>query len=199
MKFIYHMMVTLFFVLILTQFTKAMDIGDKLYISKARVNIRSSPSEGSSIVVRIDKGHVLIELATSDSWINVGVDRTGGKSGWVKKSNVSYTYIQGGSQAPYDPRFDKFSRAVEILNNNVEKRIGQKFFSKVENLGDGMVSLTPTAIWLQGDEKSKKKNLHTIFMLWEAAEGTGLPVAVYIVDSGGNILMKESNNSTILN
>lgn len=185
---------TLFLVFTLSQFTKAMDIGDKLYISKAGVNIRSSPSEESSIVVRVDKGHVLIEFSTSDSWINVGVDRTGGKSGWVKKSDVSYKCIEGGSQAPYDPKFDKFFLAVEILNDNVEKRIGQKFFSKVENLGDGMVSLTPTAIWLQGDEKSKKKNLHTIFTLWESAEGTGLPVAVYIVDRGGNILMKESNN-----
>ena len=40
--------------------------------------------------------------------------------------------------------------------------------------------------------EDRESNLETLFKLWSAHEGSGLPIAVYIRDSSGNLVMKRS-------
>lgn len=91
----------------------------------------------------------------------------------------------GTTVAPADSRFDAFVRDVEKLNNKVKPISGFPFFTRVENLGDGIVQLT-------APRNGRESNLNTLFNLWSAHEASGLPIAVYIVDSQGNIVMKKA-------
>ena len=57
--------------------------GDKLYIQKNGVNVHTGPGTNNDIVLKLNKGHELIEFSRQDEWINVGIARTGGKTGWI--------------------------------------------------------------------------------------------------------------------
>ena len=99
----------------------------------------------------------------------------------------------GATVAPTDSRFDAFVRDIEKLNNKVKPVAGFPFFTKVENLGDGIVQLTAHNLWLVASRDDRESNLNTLFNLWSAHEASGLPIAVYIVDSQGNIVMRKSS------
>ncbi len=48
------------------------------------------------------------------------------------------------------------------------------------------MEVTATDIWLSAPYTDRQSNLHTIFQLWDAAEGSDLPIAVYVSDINGN-------------
>ena len=88
--------------------------------------------------------------------------------------------------------FKQFQQIVEALNKDVKKEAGIDFFTRVRNLGDGIVEVTATDAWLSGPEDGKLSNLKTLFQLWDLADGTGSPIAVYIVDGSGEPMMSKS-------
>ena len=153
--------------------------GDKLYIQKNVVNIRTGPGTEKPVLMKLNKGHELVEFSRKGDWVNVGITRTGGKDGWVHRSLVATVSPGGASVAPLDPSFDAFVRDVQKLNDKVEKIAGFPFFTKVENLGDGIVQLTASDGWMTAPYSDRAGNLNTLFKLWSAHEGSGLPVAVY--------------------
>lgn len=165
--------------------------GDTLYIQKDRVNVRTGPGLSNSVLMQLNKGHELIEFTRRGDWVNVGIARTGGKDGWVHRSLVGSVSPGGGTVAPADSKFDAFVRDVEQLNKKVEPIAGFPFFTRVENLGDGIVQLTAHDRWLAAPRADRQGNLDTLFQLWSTHEGSGLPIAVYIVDSRGNIVMRK--------
>ncbi len=166
--------------------------GDVLYIQGNDVNVRKGPGTGFEVILTLNLGHKLVEFGRRGDWVNVGIDRTGGKDGWVHTSFVTSNFPGGGSTAPPDPKFDRFKQAVEILNARVKQRAGIDFFTRIENLGDGIVQLTATQTWLSAPYRDRASNLDTLFDLWDAADGTGLPIMVRIVDARGNEVMKKS-------
>lgn len=88
-------------------------------------------------------------------------------------------------------KVSQFRERVYILNNI----IGTTLFYNIKDLGDGIVQLTATDLWvLVGTPSDKAGNVHTLFKLWKAVEGSGLPVAVYIVNSNGRTMMSENDN-----
>ncbi len=166
--------------------------GDKLYVQKNGVNVREGPGTDHAVILKLNRGHELVEFARQAGWVNVGVARTGGKDGWIHASLVGPLFSGGATAAPKDPRFDAFVRDVGKLNAKAASIAGFAFFSKIENLGDGIVQLTAHRQWLAGPRADREGNLTTLFNLWSAHEGSGLPIAVYIVDSRGNVVMKKA-------
>lgn len=156
--------------------------GDILYIHGDDVNMRKAPSTSSDIVLKLSKGHKLVEFQREGAWVEVGADRTEGKSGWVSSSLVGKEFLGGSTKAPANPVFDKFQSAFNKLNAQLEKQTGITLFTKAENLGDGIIQITATNTWLSSKQSDKERNLLAIFQLWNEIEASGLPIAVYIVD-----------------
>ena len=166
--------------------------GDKLYIQKNGVNVRTGPGTSYRVLLKLYKGHELVEFSRQGDWINVGIARSGGKDGWVHSSLIASVSPGGASVAPADSRFDAFVLDVEKLNNKVTRIAGFSFFAKVENLGDGIVQVTAHDRWLAAPRLDRESNLNTLFNLWSAHEASGLPIAVYIVDSEGDVVMEKA-------
>jgi uncharacterized protein YgiM (DUF1202 family) len=160
--------------------------GDILFVHGDAVNMREGPSTSSGIVLKLQKGHKLVEFQRKGKWVEVGADRTGGESGWIHSSLVGEQFLGGSTKAPADPQFKKLKDAFSELNARIKSTTGITFFTKTENLGDGIVQVTATDTWLSAPQSDRESNLRTIFQLWKAAEGSGLPIAVYVVDKYGN-------------
>lgn len=62
--------------------------GDKLFIQKDVVNIRTGPGTDKPVLLKLNKGHELVEFHRIGDWLHVGITRTGGKDGWVHRSLV---------------------------------------------------------------------------------------------------------------
>ena len=165
--------------------------GDALYIQKDRVNVRAGPSTDAAVLMQLNLGHKLIEFARQGEWVNVGIERTGGKDGWIHDSLIGKNAPSGKTVAQPDRRFDQFKQAVSQLNARVRQIAGVEFFTHVENLGDGIVQLTATGAWLAAPYGDRESNLNTLYNLWDAADGSGLPIMVHIVDPGGSLVMKK--------
>ena len=166
--------------------------GDKLYVQKSGVNVRTGPGTSNPVLLTLGKGHELVEFSRQGEWVNVGIARSGGKDGWIHSSLVASVSPGGASVAPADPKFDAFVRDVEKLNNKVKPVAGFPFFTRVENLGDGIVQVTAHRQWLAAPRADREGNLNTLFNLWSAHEASGLPIAVYVVDSNGTVVMKKA-------
>jgi|GEM_PF-2203875 len=166
--------------------------GQKLYVQQAGGDVRTGPGPTNPVLISLDMGHELIEFSRHGEWINVGIARTGGKDGWIHSSLVTSVSPGGGSVAPNDPKFDAFVRDVEKLNDKVEPVAGFPFFTAVENLGDGIVQVKAHPQWLAAPRDDRENNLNKLFNLWSAHEASGLPIAVYVADSNGDVVMKKA-------
>ena len=168
------------------------DLGDTLYVQKDGVNVRSGPNAERPVVMQLNQGHKLLEFGREGAWVNVGIEQSGGRDGWIHISLVGAVSPGGGSVAPFDPKFDRFNEAVTLLNRRAKDRTGFDFFIIVENLGDGIVQITATDAWLSAPRADREGNLDTLFNLWDAADGSGLPIMVRIVDGDGELRMEKS-------
>jgi hypothetical protein len=166
--------------------------GDVLYVQQDGAEVRTGPGAEHSVLMTLNRGHELVEFSRRDSWINVGIARTGGKDGWIQASLVGPMYTGGATTAPPDPRFDAFVEGVEELNKEAEAIVGFRFFASVENLGDGMVQLIATRRWISEPEGARQVILDRLFEMWDENEGTGLPIAVYLVDTEGEPFMSKA-------
>lgn len=162
------------------------DPGDTLLIQGNNVNVRKGPTESDVVVAKLNEDHELIEIDRKDDWIEVGVAQYDGLTGWVHHSLVRPGSAQGATIAKANPRFDEFNRAFESLNNLIEDEHGMRLFTEAQDLGDGIVQVTATETWLSATKSEQQNNLQTIFDLWNEADGTDLPIAVYVVDQRGN-------------
>ena len=165
--------------------------GDVLYVHGDVVNMRSGPSTDSEIVIQLNKGHKLLEFRRTGDWVEVGADRTGGKSGWIHSALIGKDFKGGSTKAPANAKFEKFKLAFDELNARIKQQTGIIFFTQADDMGDGIVQVTATDNWLSGPLADRKSNLNTIFQLWDTAEGSGLPIAVYVVDQNGNQRMSQ--------
>lgn len=168
----------------------AAGLGDTLYVSAEVVELKEKPDASSKTVVKLNRGHKLLEFERKGNWINVGAEKTGGKDGWLPISATSGTKPSGKITEYTTPEFERFKAAFWELSNRVEKQSGMKFFIAAEYMGDGIVKVVATDTWLAAPADLRKGNLETIFALWEEAEGSGLPIAVYVYDRQGKQRMK---------
>jgi hypothetical protein len=140
----------------------------------------------------VGRGHKLIEFERKNGWVHVGIVRTGGKDGWIFDELVGAEFAGGESAAPAERSFTDFETTVFDLNERVRRTAGVDFFTKVENLGDGIVWVTATNVWVEAPYSDRESNLNTLFDLWDAAEGSGLPIMVQVVDQQRNLVMRKA-------
>ena len=159
--------------------------GDVIYVQGDVVNMREAPSTEANIVLKLHEGQKMLEIQQKGDWVEVGVYRTGGKSGWVHSSFVGNQILDGAIEAFADPKFDKFNAAFSELNSSIKRESGILLFTKAENLGDGIVQVTATDTWLSAPESERQSSLQTIFNLWDEVEDSESPIAIYIVDKDG--------------
>ena len=163
--------------------------GDTLYVQGNAVNMREGPSTNAKVIMKLNKGHKLLEISSSGEWIEVGAHRTGGKTGWIHSSLVDKQFIGRTTKAIETPEYIKFKAAFNQLNKNIKQNNGKTFFTKSEYLGDGIVQVTATDYWLSSPYTDRENKLRIIFNNWDTVEGTGLPIAVHVVDSRGEMKM----------
>ncbi len=166
--------------------------GDTLYAQGNLAHVRSAPTQSASVVMVVGRGHKLIEFERKNGWIRVGIVRTGGKDGWIFGGLVGAEFAGEESVATADQRFTNFENTVFDLNERVRQTAGVDFFTKVENLEDGIVWVTATNLWVEAPYSERESNLNTLFDLWDAAEGSGLPIMVQVVDQHGILVMRKA-------
>jgi Bacterial SH3 domain len=154
--------------------------------------VRGSADDSASSLLRINKGHELTEISRSNGWVEVGVARTG-TTGWVPASSITLTRRSGRTRTPESDKFSRFMSAFSTLNQRVKSQAGIELFSGAEDMGDGIVYVTATRAWLSATIDEQSSSLNTVYNLWRAADESGLPVAVYVRDAQGNIVMKKSS------
>ncbi len=162
--------------------------GRKLFAKHDDLVVRESASPSASTLVTVDTGHELVEISHKNGWVEVGVARTG-KIGWVPISSTTLTQTSGSTRTPEADKFRKFMVAFSILNERVKSQTGIELFSDAEDMGDGILHVTATDVWLSAGTDVKSSSLNTIYKLWQAADGngSGLPIAVYVRNAKGNI------------
>lgn len=162
-----------------------------LYSKHDNLAVRESPSDSAPILITVQTGHEFVEIAREESWAQVGVSRTG-KVGWVPVSSTTFTQKSGHTETPETEEFRKFKAAFQHLNESVKTNTGILLFSDAQDMGDGIIYVTATDAWLRGNKEQQHSSLNTVFNLWEAAEGSGFPIAVLVKDAKGNLVMKKS-------
>lgn len=85
----------LMIVLIAFSVPLAADPGDIHFVGTLQVEVKTGPSEESKTQFIIALGRKVVEFETRGEWLWVGIDRTGGKDGWVRKSDLSPTDPDG--------------------------------------------------------------------------------------------------------
>lgn len=69
--------------------------GDKHYVKTLQAEIRAEPSIEAEVKFVVAVGRKLIEFDRKNGFIYVGVDKSGGKDGWIEASKVSRTDPDG--------------------------------------------------------------------------------------------------------
>ena len=165
--------------------------GRKLFAKHDALVVYESASHSASTLVIVDTGHELVEISRKNGWVEVGVARTG-KIGWVPISSTTLTQTSGSTRTPETDKFRKFMTAFSTLNQRVKSQTGIELFSDAKDMGDGILHVTATDAWLSAGTDEKSSSLDTVYKLWQATDGSGLPVAVYVRNAKGNIVMKKS-------
>lgn len=68
------------------------------------------------------------------------------------------------------------------------RKTGVTLFIDAKYMGDGIVNITATNVWMAEPLADRPSNLDTLYEMWKVAEGSGLPVSVNIVGPSGNIV-----------
>ncbi len=89
-------------------------------------------------------------------------------------------------------KFEKFKAAFETHRQNQKEYIGFMLFTRTRDMGDGIVAVTVSSDFLKLPYDMQKAFLKEVFDLWDKADGSGLPIAVYAYDSTGKLQMKKA-------
>jgi hypothetical protein len=158
--------------------------GDMLEVTTDRANLRSGPSDETTVRSQVLLGDEVIELRREGSWVGVRVMRTG-EEGWIYGDLVqlaSETQLDGGvSQAGLDMLSADFDRLIG--------RIGDEFgYSLIESVqeGDGnALYVTPTNDFLvyAGREAHVTTTL-AVYQMWKNHQNSE-PVSVTLLGTEG--------------
>lgn len=87
--------------------------------------------------------------------------------------------------------FERFRAAVQFLNDRAQQA-GSAYFVRIEHLGYGVVQVTASDAWLAAPAEERQDTLDTLYRLWRAADGSGFPVVVRIVDKQGTLVAEKT-------
>lgn len=166
--------------------------GDSFLVLGNNVNVREGPSLNYPVVLKLHKGHKVMEFQREGEWVEIRTGKTGEKSGWIHSSLLGQESVDAPTKTTGNKKFQKFKTDFDELNARINKKMGITFFTKAEELGNGIIQVTATDAWVNTPKPDKANTIRVLFELWDTAEGSGSPIAVYIVDKQGNQHMSMS-------
>lgn len=157
---------------------------DLLVITGDRVNLRGGPGKDQPVVDKLGRGQIVIERERRGEWLRV--DAGGGQAGgWVHQSLIQVLPDDDGVVATGSAAFQAFRQALERESRRVLAETGVYPYLVAEDLGDGMVVITPSHDWLIGGG-DLTDDAWSVFRLWKA-HNDGRSVTVAITDERGNV------------
>jgi hypothetical protein len=166
---------------------------DVLIVTGSRVNLREGPSKDTDVVGRLIQGQVIVELEREGEWhrVDIGGGRPGG---WVHTSLVRLLPRQEGVTGAGGPAFERFRAALDEDNRRRLQETGTYPFVLAEDLGDGMVAVTPSEDWFVGGG-DLTDDAWRLYRLWKSENG-GKAVTLAITDEQGNVYITVQDTAT---
>lgn len=84
-----------FILLCWPSFVLHADPGQSHYVGTLQAKVKEEPSSEAKTKFVIAVGRKLVEFEEKGEWVWVGVNKSGGKDGWVHKSQLSSTDPDG--------------------------------------------------------------------------------------------------------
>jgi len=142
--------------------------GDLYWVSGETVNLRSGPSDSSTVRSKVERGDELIELGRERGWLGVRVVRTG-EEGWIFQDLVErIARTQLGAVALPDVGFRELSPEFNDLVAGLGEELGYAVVDKVEMTGGDALRVTPSPNFLLNAGRDAHMALAmAIYQLWK--------------------------------
>jgi uncharacterized protein YraI len=142
--------------------------GDLYRVSGETVNLRSGPSDSSTVRSKVERGDELIELRRERGWLGVRVVRTG-EEGWIFQDLVErIARTQLGAVALPDVGFRELSPEFNDLVAGLGEELGYAVVDKVEMTGGDALRVTPSPNFLLNAGRDAHMALAmAIYQLWK--------------------------------
>ena len=131
--------------------------GDSLNILGDNVNVRKGPSIKQPVVIKLQKGHRVVELKRQGEWVEIEIDKTGDKTGWIHSSLIGQKTNITPEKVTAKDKFQTFMAAFDELNTNIKSKMGLVYFTSAEELGNGIIQIKATDTWVNLPKPEKEK------------------------------------------
>jgi hypothetical protein len=170
--------------LVLAADAACADPGDIYQVTSARANLRSGPSDQTTVRSQVAQGDELIELRREGNWLGVRVLRTG-EEGWVFRDlvdQVAQSQLNGGVGAA---GFQELSQGFDQLMGRLGQQLGYPLVASVAQAENGELRVTPTREFLlYGGRDVHVATTLAIYQMWKNHQNSA-PVAVVLLGEDG--------------
>jgi hypothetical protein len=158
--------------------------GDIHRVTAQLANLRSGPSDETTVRSQVRQGDEIVELRRDGSWLGIRVLRTG-EEGWIfgdLVDRVAMSQLEGGTG---DAGFQGLSEDFDALIGRMGQQLGYRLVDTVEQGGDGVLRVMPTRDFLlYGGRDAHMATTLAIYQMWKNHQNSQ-PVAVVLVDDAG--------------
>lgn len=165
------------------------DTGDLFQVSGERANLRSGPSDQTTVRNQLLQGEQLVELRRAGNWVGVRVMRTG-EEGWIYSDlvvRVQQSQLVGGAPvAVEEAGFQALAPEFDQLMGRLDQQLGYRMVARVQEVNDAELRITPTREFLiGGGREAHIATTLAIYQMWKNHQN-GRPVVVTLLDERGN-------------
>jgi hypothetical protein len=141
--------------------------GDLYKVSGERVNLRSGPSDGTTVRSTVERGDELIELRRERGWLGVRVVRTG-EEGWVFQDLVQRVARTQLGAPVVDAGFQELSPPFNQLVGGLGEELGYAVVDSVEMTGGDGLRVVPSDNFLINAGRDAHMALAmAVYQLWK--------------------------------
>jgi hypothetical protein len=141
--------------------------GDLYKVSGERVNLRSGPSDGTTVRSTVDRGDELVELRRERGWLGVRVVRTG-EEGWIFQDLVRRVARTQLGSPLVDAGFQELSLQFNQLISALGEELGYALIDKVEMTGGDALRIAPSNNFLINAGRDAHMALAmAVYQLWK--------------------------------
>jgi hypothetical protein len=184
MKAIWHCRWLVPVALAMTAGVAQAEPGDVYRVTAELANLRSGPSDETTVRSQVRQGDELVELRRDNRWIGVRVLRTG-EEGWIFGNlvdRVSLSQLEGGGG---DAGFQGLSEDFDVLIGRMGQQLGYRLVDTVEQTGNGLLHVMPTRDFLlYGGRDAHMATTLAIYQMWKNHQNSQ-PVSVILLDDAG--------------
>jgi uncharacterized protein YgiM (DUF1202 family) len=164
--------------------TAQAEPGDIFKVTSELANLRSGPSDQTTVRSQVARGDELIELRREGNWFGVRVARTG-EEGWIfgdLVQRVAQSQLEGGIGSA---GFQEISQGFDLLLGRLSQQLGYPLVAAVAQAAGGELRVTPTREFLlYGGREAHMATTLAIYQMWKNHQNNE-PVAVVLLDGEG--------------